>query len=167
MDATAAIAIAGLTTALLGTLAVPLMQAHFTGKREAASRTDERRHATYVDAITYAQVAEERLHYLTEDPLYRSNRPLPETPDELMIRAKLVLVAPADVAHAFDELTRAWGILGWNLNENGPAEMDGNTPIYVAKSDDKDVVRVAAALTELKSALRPKALGPIEKSGRS
>jgi hypothetical protein len=146
MNTTEAIAILALTTALLGTLAVPLIQAYFTRKREAESRMDERRHATHIDAITYAQVIEAGVNYHTEDPLYRSHRPLPQAPDELMIRAKLVLVAPANVTRAFDELTHAWDIFSWNLNENGPAYMDGDIPIFVASGDDKDVVRVVAAL---------------------
>lgn len=74
VDTTPAIVIAGLVTALSGTLAVPFITDHFTSKREAASRVDERRHATYVDAITFVQLIEARLNDLTEDPLYRERR---------------------------------------------------------------------------------------------
>jgi hypothetical protein len=35
-------------------------------------------------------------------------------------------------------------------------------PIFSAKRDDKDVVRVASALKELKSVIRPKALGALD-----
>ncbi len=162
MDTTAAIAATGLATALLGTVAVPYITAYFASKRESVARIDERRYATYVDTITFAPLVEARLSDITEDPLYRSQRKIPDLPDELMIRAKLVLVAPANVTRAFDELTRAWDILTWNLNESGPVEVHGNTAIFFAAEDDKDVVRLAAALKQLKSAIRPNELGALD-----
>ncbi|OBF38157.1 hypothetical protein A5724_10540 [Mycobacterium sp. ACS1612] len=145
----------------MGTLTVPLLQNYFTGKREATARMDERRHATYVDAITYAQVVEERLDELTEDPLYRTHRPIRQTPDELMIRAKLLLVAPSGITRAFDDLTDAWKILSWNVNESGPVETYGDEAVFFAKRDDKDVIRVVEALNKLKDGLRPKRLGEL------
>lgn len=162
MNTTMAIAVAGLATALLGTLAVPLITAYFASKRETAARTDERRYATYVDAITFAQLVEARLNEIAEDLLYRSHRKFPDLPDELMIRAKLVLVAPAGVTRAFDEVARAWEILGWNLKESGPVAVDGDDPVFFATEDDKDVVRLAGALKQLKSVIRPDELGELD-----
>jgi hypothetical protein len=159
VDITSGIAIAGLTTALLGTLAVPGMTAHFTSKREAAARLDDRQHATYVDAITYAQLVEARLTALTEDPLYRTDQSIAQSPDALLIRAKLMLVAPADVIHAFDELTQAWEILRWNVNEDGFVGMQGDIAVFAANKRGDDVIRVATALKLFKSAVRPRDLG--------
>jgi hypothetical protein len=79
-----------------------------------------------------------------------------------MIRARMFLVAPAPVARAFDDLTLAWEVLSWNVNEKGPDEMIGDVPIWHAERDDKDVVRVANALKRLKGETRPKALGAVD-----
>jgi hypothetical protein len=78
------------------------------------------------------------------------------------IRAKLVLVALAGVTRAFDELTRAWEILSWNLNESGPVAVDGDHAVFAASEDDKDVVRITAALKHLKSAILPGELGALD-----
>ncbi len=157
MDATSVIAIAGLATALLGTLTVPLLQSHFTGRRETGARMDERRHAAYIDAITYAQVVEERLTEFTEDPVTRTDRGTREKPDAAMIRAKLVLVAPSAVTLAFDEVVSAWDDLCWVLGEDGP-DAHGE---YFVKRDDRNVVRVAKALDALKGGVRSKSLGEL------
>jgi hypothetical protein len=79
-----------------------------------------------------------------------------------MIRDRMFFLAPTAVARAFNDLALAWETLCWNLNEEGPDEMIGNTPIFRAKRDDEGVVRVANALKELKSLIRPKALGALE-----
>jgi hypothetical protein len=39
--------------------------------------------------------------------------------------------------------------------------MIGNTALFSAKRDAKDVQRVLKSLKELKSVIRPKALGPV------
>ncbi|WP_396913238.1 hypothetical protein [Mycolicibacterium sp.] len=156
MDASSVIAVAGLTTALLGTLTVPLLQSYFTSRRERSARMDERRHTAYLDAITYAQIIEARLDDLTLDPLYRTTRPLPTAPDEVLIRAKLGLVAPSQVSSAFDELATAWDMLTWNITENGQQGSHGE---FMADEDDEDVVRVRAALVDLKAAVRSKSVG--------
>ncbi|MGU3497730.1 hypothetical protein [Mycobacterium sp. C31M] len=161
MDASAVIAIAGLTTALLGTLTVPLLQSFFTNKRENALRLDERQHSAYIDAVTYAQIVAQRLEDLSEDPLTRSHRALRPTPDEVLIRAKLDLVAPTAVTQAFDELTRSWEILSWNLNEEGPSAVYGDEVVFHVAHDSPDVIRVVTAINRLKQELRPKKLGEL------
>jgi hypothetical protein len=113
-----------------------------------------------VDAVAYAQSIEKRLESLVEDP-YLSSGQLPPTPDDFMIRARMFLVAPSAVACAFNDLALAWE-LSWNLNGEGLDEMIRNITIFRAKRDDKDVMRVANALKELKSLIRPRALGALE-----
>ena len=115
-----------------------------------------------MDAMAYVQTIERRLDTLLEDPLVSSGDPLPRVPDDFMIRARMFLVAPAPVARAFDDLTLAWEVLSWNVNEKGPDEMIGDVPIWHAERDDKDVVRVANALKRLKGETRPKALGAVD-----
>lgn len=162
MDATTIVAITGLATTFLTALIAPLIQGRITAKNATAKRIEEQQVATYVDAVAYAQSIEARLDELLEDPLLQSGEPLPPTPDDFMIRARMFLVAPASVARAFDELILAWKALSWNLNENGPVEVIGNIAIYSAKRDDQDVQRVINALNGLKSGIRPKALGRVE-----
>ncbi|BBZ64906.1 hypothetical protein MINS_03350 [Mycolicibacterium insubricum] len=153
MDTTSAIAIAGLGTATIGTLAVPWLQNYFTRRREEAARLDERRYAAYVDAITYAQYVEVRVNNLTTEPYYRGSRSYAPHPDEILIRAKLHLVAPVEVSHAFDGLVEAWESVAWNVNEVGPQGPDGE---FFADKDQPDVVRLCAALEALKAAVRTK-----------
>lgn len=77
-----------------------------------------------------------------------------------------MLVAPASVTRGFDELTRAWDVLAWNLRESGPVGRDGDRTIWFVSEDDKDVIRVRAVLKQLKqlkSAMRPAGLGALEK----
>jgi hypothetical protein len=151
MDATSIVAIAGLVTTLLSGLTVPLIQGRVAAKNATAKRIEEQRDATYVDAIAYAQSIEKRLDDLLQDPLLQSGQPLPHTPDDFMIRARMFLVAPAPVARAFDELTLGWEALAWRVNEDGPDHVIGNTAFFSAKREDEDVVRVANALKRLKS----------------
>jgi hypothetical protein len=153
MDATTIVSVAGLTTTLLGALGAPIIQGQMTAKNATAARLQEQREAAYADAILYAQIIEERLNDLQEDPLTRSERKRPPTPDDLLIQARLFLVAPDAVTTAFGRLTTAWDILSWNLNEAGPT---GPYGAFEASSDDPDVQKVAAALESLKSAIRPK-----------
>jgi hypothetical protein len=162
VDATWIVAVVGLATTLGAALIAPLIQGRVAAKNATAKRLEEQQEATYVDAIVYAQSIEKRLGDLLEDPLLQSGQPLPPTPDDFMIRARMFLVAPSAVARTFSELALAWEILCLNLNEEGADEMIGSTPIFSAKRDDKDVVRVASALKELKSVIRPKALGALD-----
>jgi hypothetical protein len=148
VDATWIVAVVGLATTLGAALIAPLIQGRVAAKNATAKRLEEQQEATYVDAIVYAQSIEKRLSNLLEDPLLQSGQPL--------------LVAPSAVARTFSELALAWEILCLNLNEEGADEMIGSTPIFSAKRDDKDVVRVASALKELKSVIRPKALGALD-----
>ncbi|MGJ6126308.1 hypothetical protein QN239_27405 [Mycolicibacterium sp. Y3] len=162
MDTTSAIAIAGLSTALLGTLTVPLLQSYFTSRRESGLRLDERRYDAYVDAISYAQIVEEKLTELTEDPVARTYRAARPTPDAVMIRAKLVLVAPTTVARAFDELAVAWDDLRWVLSQESPVRDYGDGDFeYFLERDHPNVVRVTAALNALRTGVRPKPLGDL------
>jgi hypothetical protein len=149
MNGTLIVASIGLIMTLLSGLGAPLIQGRVAAKNATAKRLEEQQESTYVEAVAYAQSIEKRLDELLEDPLLQSGDPLPPTPDDFMIRARMFLVAPAQVARAFDELTRAWEVLSWNVNENGPVDMIGNTAIFSAKRDDEDVVRVANALTRL------------------
>jgi uncharacterized iron-regulated protein len=162
MDLTSIIAVAGLATALLTALIVPLIQGRIDAKNATVKRLEEQQESTYVDAMAYVQTIEKRLDALLEDPLVSSGDLLPRVPDDFMIRARMFLVAPATVARAFDDLTLAWEVLSWNVNESGPDEMIGDIPIYRAKRDDEDVVRVANALKRLKSVIRPKVLGAVD-----
>ncbi|MFB1299082.1 hypothetical protein ACAG24_026605 [Mycobacterium sp. pW049] len=141
-------------TALFGTLAVPIIQGILTSKREARVRVEERRHAAYLDAMTFAQIVEETVDDLVEDPVYRSNRKLPEAPDRLLVRARLELVAPVGVTRAFDALTRAWDAFRFNLNEAGPIEVIGDEPTWQVSDDAEDVKRLRQALTTLKLELK-------------
>jgi hypothetical protein len=152
MDATTTISIVGLITTFLGGLGAPLVQGRVSAKNAAAARLQEQRDAAYADAILYAQIIEERLNDLQEDPLTRSERKRPPIPDDLLIRARLFLVAPDAVTTAFGQLITAWDILSWNLNETGPTGAFG---AFEASSDDPDVQKVSVALESLKSAIRP------------
>jgi hypothetical protein len=153
MDATTTVSVAGLITTLLGALAAPLIQGRMTAKNASAARVQEQREAAYADAILYAQIIEERLNDLQEDPLTRSERKRPPTPDDLLIRARLFLVAPDAVTTAFGQLITAWDNLSWTLSETGPT---GPYGMFEASSDDPNVQKVGAALESLKSTLRPK-----------
>jgi hypothetical protein len=155
--------VAGLVTALLTTLIVLPIQGRINAKNATAKRLEEEQQTTYVDAMAYVQTIEKRLDELLEDPLVSSGDPLPRVPDDLMIRARMFLVAPAPVARAFDDLTLVWERLCWNIIENGqPVDIIDKQLIYHAERDDEDVVRVANALKRLKSVIRPKALRPVD-----
>jgi hypothetical protein len=157
MDATTIVSIVGLITTFLGGLCAPVVQGRVSAKNATAARLQEQRDATYADAILYAQIIEERLNDLQEDPLVRSQRSWPPTPDDLMIRARLFLVASDEVTTAFGRLVTAWEILSWALNESGPTGPHGE---FVASSHDPDVQNVTAALASLKSAIRPTPTSP-------
>jgi hypothetical protein len=105
-------------------LIAPLIQGRVAAKNATAKRLEEQQEATYVDAIVYAQSIEKRLSNLLEDPLLQSGQPLPPTPDDFMIRARMFLVAPSAVARTFNELALAWEILCLNRNDEGADEMD-------------------------------------------
>lgn len=125
---------------------------------------DERRYVAYVDAITYAQIVEEKLIELTEDPFVRTARQARDTPDAAMIRAKLVLVAPHDVAAAFDELVHAWDGLCWMLSNDGPTHFDAGYPEYVVEAGNSGAVQIFKVLEGLKTAVRAKTLGELPSS---
>lgn len=148
------IAIISLVTALFGTLAVPIIQGVLTSKREQRLRTEERRFGAYIDAMIFAQVVEETVNDLVEDPNFRSNKKLPEAPDSVLTKARLNLVAHIGVTRAFDALTKAWEIFRFNLNEEGPVEVIGNEAIWKTSEEDKDVARLRKALQALKLELK-------------
>lgn len=148
------IAIISLVTALFGTLAVPIIQGILTSKREQKQRTEERRFGAYIDAMVFAQVVEETVNDLVEDPVFRSDKKLPVLPDGVLTRARLDLVATIGVTRAFDELTKAWDIFHFNLREAGPVEVIGREAVWQTSNDDKDVVRLRKALKALKFELK-------------
>lgn len=122
MDATTIVSIVGLITTFLSGLGAPLIQGRVTAQNATAARLQEQCDAAYADAILYAQTIEERLNDLQEDALTRSDRKRPPAPDDLLIRARLFLVAPDAVTTAFGQLIAAWENLSWNLNEAGPPD---------------------------------------------
>lgn len=150
MDATTIVSVTGMATTLLGALGAAVIQGRMATKNALTKRMDEQRDATYVDAIIYAQMIDERLNELLENPT-RSHRSRPPQPDDLVIRARLFLVAPNAMTKAFGSLTVAWEVLTWRLNEDGPRQYGE----YEANRDELDVRRVAGALEALKNAIRP------------
>jgi hypothetical protein len=122
MDATTIVSVTGMATTLLGALGAAVIQGRMATKNASTKGMDEQRDTTYVDAIIYAQMIDERLNGLLENPLTRSHRSRPPQPDDLMIRARLFLVAPNAMTKAFGNLTVAWEVLTWRLNEDGPGQ---------------------------------------------
>jgi hypothetical protein len=150
MDATIA-ALTGSATTLIGALSGALVQGRIAAKNASTTRLDEQRDAIYLDALVYTQMIEERLNYLLENPATRSRRSRPEQPDDLIIGARLFLVAPIAVVNAFSNLTDAWEALISRVSEDGP----GHYGDLEANRDDQDVQSVAAALDSLRNVIRP------------
>jgi hypothetical protein len=150
VNANTIVAIAGLIATTLTGLGVTFIQGRIAARNAVAGRLHEQRLSAYTDAMVHVQTVEGSLNEILEDPDLRSSPYGPEGPHRDLITARLRLIAPPSVIHAWQELTSAWDALMWNAEQDGPVNRRGD---YHLQGEDADVVRVQAAITGLITAL--------------
>lgn len=146
MNPTLIVAIIGLLT----TAAAPLLQTWLGTRYQQSAWTRDARIEVYCIALGYAEHLTGLVDNLTTPYSGTLNQ---VTISKESVSGRMRLLAPSNVVQAWSDLLEAEAILEWNLTEDGPAGLLID-PAVVVSENDKDLVRLKAAIDRLTTLIR-------------
>jgi hypothetical protein len=152
MNMTTVVAVAGLVTTLLGSLAGPILQAQRVARYQDAAKLREMRVALYVEATTYVQSIEVSLDRIADPYPIRASQRV-ETSHRDHITPRLRLLAPSAVSVAWTNVLRCWDALDWEITEHHPEAL-GDGFGWSLSADDPHVAPVLEAVAKFHAATR-------------